>query len=187
MMDAKTKTAILDGDFEATEEGIFVPKARTLIQGVVRYSKRGETEEETHNLIVNQGLNYILEAATGGTSALTSWYVAVFTGDVSVQSSWTAANFSSNATEFTNYESPTRPAWNVGGVSGGARDSFSNKAEFKSSTNGVTLRGAALISSSAKGGTSGILLGATRFPTSKGLDEDEILDVGYGLQLTAVS
>lgn len=187
MLDAKNTRAILDGRFETTENGVFVPVTRSLIQGVVRYNKRGEPEEVTHNLIVEQGLNYMLEASTGGASAVSNWCVAVFTGDVTVSSSWTAANFASNATEFTQYESNTRPTWNKGSVSGGARDSFASKAEFKSTTDGVTLRGAALISSSTKGGTAGTLLGATRFPSSKGLDEDEILDVGYGLQVSAVT
>lgn len=186
MLNDANKRAILDGNFEETENGVFIPTTRSLVQGVVVYNKRGEPEEVTHNLIVSQGLNYLLEAATGGTSAIGSWYVAVFTGDVTVQASWTAANFATNATEFTNYENANRPAWNASAVSGGARDSFANKAEFKSAENGVTLRGAALISSSSKGGASGILMGATRFTTSKGLDEDEILDVGYGLQVSAV-
>lgn len=187
MLNDANKRAILDGNFEETENGVFIPTTRSLVQGVVKYNKRGEPEEVTSNLIVNQGLNYLLEAATSGTSAIGNWYVAVFSGDVTVQASWTAANFATNATEFTNYENANRPAWNASEVSGGARDSFAHKAEFKSTVDGATLRGAALISSSAKGGTAGVLMGATRFTSSKGLDEEEILDVGYGLQVSAVA
>lgn len=187
MLDAETKRAIVDGRFEQSDEGVLVPETRTLIQGIVQYAKRGEPVEQTHNLIVNQGLNYLLEAATGGQSPITTWYVAVFTGDVSVQSSWTASNFASNATEFTQYEAGSRPSWSPGSVASGARDSFSSKAEFKSTTDGAMIRGAALISSSTKGGTGGVLMGATRFNNAKPLDEDEILDVGYGLQVTAVT
>jgi len=48
------------------------------------------------------------------------------------------------------------------------------------------LRGAALISASGKGSTTGTLMAASRFTSDKNLDTGEILDVGYGLLLTAV-
>ena len=187
MLPGNIQRAVMDGKFEETEEGLFVPACRSMIRGIVQYSKRGEPVEQTHNLIVDQGLTYLVEAATGGTAQISTWYVAVFTGDVSVQGSWTAANFASNATEFTNYENGNRPTWEKGAVATGARDSFSNKAEFKSTVNGAMIRGAALISSATKGGTTGVLIGATRFNTAKPLDEEEILDVGYGLQISAVT
>jgi hypothetical protein len=103
-----------------------------------------------------------------------------------VLSTWTAANFFSNATEFTNYVSATRPAWSNGAISSGGVDSFTTKASFDSTSDTQTIRGAALISASAKSSTSGTLMAASRFPSDKLLDTGEILDVGYGLQLTAV-
>lgn len=187
MFTDKMKRAILDGRFEETEQGIFVPSERSMIQGVVCYGKRGEELEWTHNLIVDEGLNYLVGAATGDTTAISNWYVAVFSGDVTVQASWTAANFTSNATEVTAYEESSRPSWSPGSVASGARDSFSNKASFTSDADGTVIRGAALISASGKESTSGKLMGATRFSSDKPLDEGEILDVGYGLQISAVS
>lgn len=186
MFTESMKRAILDGRFEETEVGLFVPSERTLIQGVVKYSKRGEPEETTHNLIVNEGLDYIVGVSTGAVAQISNWFVAVFSGDVTVQATWTAANFATNSTEFTQYDEAARPAWVPGAVSSGARDSFASKATFTSSVDAAVIRGAALISSSAKSGTGGTLMGATRFPSDKNLDTGEILDVGYGLQLTAV-
>jgi hypothetical protein len=187
MLTESMKRAILDGRFEETEDGLFVPRERMMIQGIVTFNKRGEPEEYTHNLIVTQGLNYLVGAATGAVAAIGTWYVAVFSGDVTVQATWTAANFAANSTEFTQYAAANRPTWQPGAVASGARDSFSTKAEFESTTDGAILRGAALISSSTKAGTSGTLLGAVRFPSDKPLDTGEALDVGYGLQLTAVT
>lgn len=186
MFSESMKKAILDGRFEETEQGLFVPSERSLIQGIVSYGKRGEPEEWTHNLIVDEGLNYLVGAATGSVTAIGSWYVAIFSGDVTVQASWTAANFNANATEVTTYVAASRPAWSPGAVASGARDSFSSKASFESNADGTIVRGAALISSSAKSGTGGTLMGATRFATDKPIDDDEILDVGYGLQISAV-
>lgn len=176
----------LGGKFERTEEGIYFPSSRLLAKGVFVVSKRGEEETISENLVVDEGLDYLLGAAVGATSVLSSWYIATFAGDVTVQSTWTAANFTANATEWTQYESATRPAWSRGSVVSGAVDSFATKAEFKSTADTQTVRGAALISASAKGAISGTLMAASRFPSDKALDTDEILDVGYGLQLTAV-
>ena len=185
MLPQNVKDAIAHGDFVTTSEGLLIPKLGAMVQGVVTYSKRGEPEELTHNLIVTEGLNYLLGAALRSTTPITSWHVAVFTGDVEPQASWTAANFSGNATEFTQYAGSTRVPWTGGTVAAGAVDSFAAKASFESSIDGATLRGAALISSSSKGGTAGVLIGATRFPSAKSLDTGEILDVGYGVRLVA--
>lgn len=187
MLTNSMKTAIMDGRFEETEQGIFVPSERSMIQGVVCYGKRGEETEWTHNLIVGQGLNYLVGAATGSVAAISNWYVAVFSGDVAVQASWTAANFTVGATEFTDYTAANRPAWTPGAVASGARDSFASKATFESTVAGAVIRGAALISASGKGATTGTLMGATRFDTDKPLGIGEMLDVGYGLQITAVA
>lgn len=189
MFSDSMKRAIMDGRFEETELGLFVPSERSMIQGVVAYGKRGEETEWTHNLIVDQGLNYLVGAATGAVTQISNWYVAIFSGDVTVQASWTASNFATSATEFTSYNTAqgVRPQWSPGAVGGGARDSFASKAAFTSSVDGATIRGAALISSSTLGGTAGTLMGATRFASAKPLDQDEILDVGYGLQISAVS
>jgi len=174
------------GHFEQTEEGIYFPSSRILAQGKFIVSKRGEPEEVVDNLVVTQGLNYLLAAAFGATSVLSSWYIALFSGNVTVQATWTAANFLANATEFTSYDEATRGAWTRGSVAAGAVNSFADKASFTCNTNAQTVRGAALISDSAKGAVTGTLVAAARFGTDKGLDDGEILDVGYGFQLTAV-
>jgi hypothetical protein len=176
----------LAGKMERTAEGIYFPKSGVLAQGVFRFNKRGEDEEFSENLVVDEGLDYLLAAAVAASSPISNWYVATFSGDVTVLSTWTAANFVANATEWTTYESATRPAWSRGSVTSGAVDSFVSKAEFKATADSQVIRGAALISVAAKGAISGTLIAASRFPSDKALDTDEILDIGYGLQLTAV-
>lgn len=186
MLTDNLKKELRAGKYEVTEDGIYIPSERLLVNGVFRYNIRGEEEEFSENLVVAQGLNYILGAAVGAASVISSWYIAPFSGDVTVLSTWTAANFTANATEFTNYTSATRPAWTKGSVATGGVDSFASKAEIESTADAQVIRGAALISASAKSSTSGVLLAASRFPSDKNLDTDEILDIGYGLQLTAV-
>jgi hypothetical protein len=186
MLDNKLTRAVLDGRFEETELGLFVPSSRVMIAGVFAYSKRGEEDEYTHNLVVTEGLNYLVGVALKAVTPITTWYVAPFTGDVTVLATWTAANFTSGSTETTAYASATRPTWVGGSVTAGAVNSFATKAEIKSTSNGLVIRGAAMISNSQKSATTGTLLGASKFSSAKTLDIDEILDIGYGLQITPV-
>ena len=180
------KDALSKGRFHKTPDGVIFPDSKILAQGVFRYNIRGQEEESSNNLVVNEGLDYLLGAAISGTSTISNWYIAVFSGDVAVQAAWTAATFAATATEFTDYDSATRPSWDKGAVASGGVDSFSSKAAFVSSVDGAVLRGAALISASTKGATTGTLIAASKFVSQKNLDTTEILDVGYGLQLTAV-
>ena len=180
------RDALEAGRYETTPEGIYFPSENALAQGVFSVSKRGEADEFSENLVVNEGLDYILSAAVGATSGIANWYIALFTGDVTVVATWTAATFTATSTEWTSYDEATRVAWSKGSVASGGVDSFSSKSSFTSSSDTQIIRGAALLSASAKSATSGVLLASSRLSSDKTLDTGEILDVGYGLQLSAV-
>jgi hypothetical protein len=182
-MNEQIARAIADGRFEDTEQGLLVPSARALVTGQFVYCKRGELPETTHNLVVTEGLNYLVGVALKAVTPITSWFIAPFSADVTVQATWTAANFAAGSTEITAYASATRPLWEGGSVAAGAVNSFATKAEIKATANGVVVRGAGMLSASAKSSTLGTLLGASRFASAKTLDLDEILDIGYGLQI----
>lgn len=185
-MDKQIAEALAAGRYEHTPEGILFPRERLLAQGVFSYNKRGEPEEFSKNLIVNEGLDYMLKAAVGETAGISNWYIGLFTGDVTVLATWTAATFDSAATEWVGYSETTRQVWTKSLVASQGTDSFSNKASFTSSADAQTVRGAGLLSASARQSTSGTLMAASRFSSDKSLDTGEILDVGYGLQLSAV-
>ena len=184
-MDPKILHALDDGAFELSEDGILIPSLRVLAQGKFVFNKRGEPEEFSDNLVVTEGLNYILGAALRGVTPVSNWFIAIFGGDVTVGAAWTAANFTSNATELTAYTASARPAWSPAVVAGGVITSFAAKAEFVANST-ITVRGAGLLSASAKSATTGTLVAASRFTTDKGLADGEILDVGYQLTLTPV-
>jgi len=186
-MDKHIEEALRAGRFQRNEDGsIFVPRERMLVQGVFSVAKRGEPEELSPNLIVNEGLDYVLKVAVGETAGISNWYLAPFAGNVTVLATWTAANFTSSATEWTDYDEAARQAWDQTAVASQGTDSFASKASFTSSSDGQTVRGIGLISASGKGATSGTLLSASRLSRDKDLDAGEMLDIGYGLQLTAV-
>ena len=185
-MNKQIARAILDGRFEETEQGLFVPTARAMVAGVFCYHKRGEPEEFASNRLVTQGLDYLLGVALKAVSPHTVWYIAPFSGNVTVQATWTAANFTASATEVTAYAAAARPTWTGGSVASGTVNSFASKAEIKATSDGVVIRGAGMLSASAKSATTGTLLAAAKFASAKTLDTDEILDIGYGVTITAV-
>ena len=185
----ETTKEYLAGKYECTEDGIYFPSSRILAQGVFSVNKRGEPEEYSTNLVVTEGLDYLLAqglAAAGGAHA--TWYIALYTGSVTIAGTLTKNTFADFTDEWTDYDSGTHPQWDQQGVATGGIDSFASKASFVASA-AATVRGAALLSISQKptpnSGT-GTLMAASNFNTPKALDIDEILDVGYGLQLTAV-
>jgi hypothetical protein len=172
------------GRFEATEDGLYLPDSKIIARGQFCYNKRGEPVEYSDNLLVDQGLNSLLGVALGNVTQISSWYIAIFSGDVTVLASWTAANFTSGATEITAYDETTRVAWTPTAAAGGIISSYTAKSTFTANS-GITVRGAALISASAKSATSGTLMAASRFGADKALTDGEIIDIGYQVQLTA--
>jgi len=185
-MDEKLRDALRRGRFDRTPEGIYVPDHNVLARGRFVYAKRGEPLEETENLVTDEGLDYILKAAVGETTNISNWYLALFTGAVTVLSTWTAQNFTSSATEWTAYTSASRPVWAKDAVADQTTDNYAAKAAFESTADAQIITGAALMSASGKEATTGTLMAAARLSSNKSLDTGEILDIGYGLTLSAV-
>lgn len=145
----------------------------------------GKTWEIEPNLVVDEGIAYLLSSALDGAAQKLTFYVALFGGNVTPQASWTAANFTANATEFTNYTESGRQQWMKGDVAAGALGNSASPAVFTINTGGGTVRGAALIEGAAKGATTGALIAAARFATDKVLEATEELRVRYTISFTA--
>jgi hypothetical protein len=140
--------------------------------------------EITPNLVPTEGLNDLLSVWLKNGSQHANWYIALFEGNYTPVNTITAATFATGATECSAYAETTRPAWTGGTVAAGAVNNSAAKAEFTMNAN-KTVYGGALISSSTKGGTSGVLGSIVRFSTSKGVENGDILRLTGGI--TAVS
>ena len=116
----------------------------------------------TPNRVVNQGLNYALNAALLGQGVNSTWYIAPFAANVTPAANVTGANFASTLTEFTNYSQATRPAWNPDGASTAQElINDANPALFTvGAVSQTTIYGAGLLSVSGKGATTGICFSA---------------------------
>ncbi len=123
--------------------------------------------EDWHNIVVNEGLDSLLDQSLAGQTQITSWYVAIFEASYTILSSTTAANFATNATESTAYSEGNRQTWTPNGVaSSQSVSNSSNKATFSINAT-KTIYGAALLSSSTKGGTSGKMYAGGQFASSR--------------------
>ena len=166
--------AVRNHAFEKTNHGIFLPKAKVHIGGVLRHTHIDAAGNEDvavdPNLIVNEGLNYILNAALGGQSQVGAFFLAPFSGNVTPAAGWTGANFASNATEFTAYTNSTRLPWTT--VPATAQ-SIGNSAALAAATatfsagGPYNLYGVGLLQASAKSATTGVLVAAVRFASPR--------------------
>lgn len=135
--------------------------------------------EITPNRVVDEGILHILGVALDQGSQNAAFYIAPFGGNVTPAASWTAANFTANSTEFTNYDETTRVLWANDAAASNAIGNTTTPATFTIATGGGTIRGAALISASAKSATTGVLVAAARFAADKAMAATEELRVKY--------
>lgn len=139
---------------------------------------------ESKNIVVTQGLNYLLNAGLHNAVASGSWYVGIFSGNYTPISTDTAATIASNATESTAYTEATRPLWNEDEASGGSITNSANKATFTINAS-ATIYGAFLVSDSTKAGAAGTLFAASRFAVPRTVAAEDQLLVTYTVQSTS--
>jgi hypothetical protein len=159
---------------------LLVPKA--VVEGCIlgQIIRKGSVIDEfdVKNIVVNQGLNYLLGAALGAQPVVTAWFIGLFSNNYTILSSDTAATIAANAGEVTQYTAGTRQAWQPAPP---ATQSITNAANQATFTFNATLNvyGAFLISSSAINGTSGTLFAGAQFGSSKSVVASDILQLTY--------
>ena len=182
--------AIHHENFDVTAEGIFFPKQGVMASGEYFDRINGGDWERTPNLIVTEGLAHILSVALGGTAKPAGYFLALFSGAAAPAANWTAASFAAAASEIVSmtegYTSPTRPAWTP--PSSTANNSIDNMAAIASVTMATAVQlnvsGAAMLTNSTRGGTTGKLISATKYAADRVFQDGDTYDIGYRLSLT---
>lgn len=124
-------------------------------------SGRLKWRDTIENIVVNTGLDYLLDVALSGGSQLSSWFVGLTDGTPTVAAGDTMSTHA-GWSEVTAYSEATRQAWTDGGVSSQSVDNSASKASF--SVNGsATVGGAFLASDNTKSGTTGTLYSVGAF------------------------
>jgi len=172
-----------------TKGGILVPSSGIKVGGVyhgqIIRAGRVIEEFEDPNLVVNEGLNSLLNVMFNGTTQIGTWYLGVFEGNYTPVSTVTAATITSASTESTAYASATRPEYVEAAASSQSITNSASRASFVFNAT-KTIYGAFLVSSSVKSGTTGTLFSAARFATSKAVENGDELLLTYTFTASSV-
>ena len=144
--------------------------------------------EETHNLVVNVGLQDMNTQYFKGSSYVAAWYIGLITGPGSGVTIAAADTMSSKTwSENTSYSNATRPTATFGTATTANPSVISNSASVAQfNINGTaTIAGAFLVNNSTKGGTTGTLFSASKFtsPGDRAVSSGDTLNVTYTFSL----
>lgn len=185
------RIAVAKDNFELTDDGVYFPKQGVLAAGEYFDRVNGGEWNVTKNLIVGEGLAHILNVAMGSTPKPTGYHIALFNGTAAPTSNWTAATFPSMAGEITSqtegYDASIRPQWSPESAIAQMPmiDNTERLASIMITTaSQLTVQGAALLTSSAKGSTSGVLISATKYTSPRIFQNGDIFQIGYRLSLS---
>lgn len=146
----------------------------------VRDGKVIDTWKEK-NIVVNQGLNYILDAALSGGTVNTSHYIGLFSNNYTP----IASTLVTNLTEVNaKYNETTRPTWIEAGSTSQTITNSASPTAFTFNAS-ETVYGAFLISNNTKGGTTGTLIAASKFAASRSMLDTDVLNVTYTLSASS--
>jgi len=158
-------------------------KSRAAMGGVftvVCRDKRGVIKwtDTAKNLVVNVGLNAILDAVFAGGTQTDPWYIGLTDGTPTVIAGDTMGTHA-GWTEVTAYDEAVRQTF-VDVRTDQTASNSASKAVFTIDTNATTIGGAFIAASSTKGeAASTLLCGAAFTVGDKSLDDDDTLTVQY--------
>lgn len=176
--------------YESTEGAdLAVPKSDICVGGIFtgQLIRNGVVIDEfvQPNLVVNEGLNRMLNVMFNGASQTSAWYLGVFEGNYTPVATVTAATIASAATESTAYTSSTRPEYVEAVSTAQSTTNSASRASFVFNA-AKSIYGAFLISDATKSGTSGVLFSAARFTTAKAVESGDELLLTYTFNATSV-
>jgi hypothetical protein len=179
----------------ATLEQLFGAGDKARAGGVYRlecFDKDGNLKwtAESHNLVVNVGLQDMNTQYFKGATYTAAWYLGLY-GAASSNNPAASDTMSSHAgwTEITPYSNGTRPAATFGTATTADPSVITNSASpAQYNINATaTVGGAFLVSNSTKGGSTGILFSASDFqsPGDRTVASGDTLNVTYTFSLDA--
>lgn len=141
--------------------------------------------EDVSNLVVNEGLDHLLNTVFAGGTPVGTWYLGLFEANYTPIATVTGATISATATESTAYDEAARQTYNEAAASAQSITNSANKATFTMNAT-KTIYGAFLISNATKGATSGVLFSAARFASAKQVVDDDQLLLTYTFSASSI-
>jgi len=174
----------------APTEGVCIPKSKIGLSGIWEIEhvspSRGFREKfSVCNIIVNEGLDYLLDVGLSGGTANAAHYVGIFKGNYTPVATATAATIVTDSTEVvatTDVTATSRVQWVEAGVSSQAITNSASPAVY--TFNGtLTVYGLFLISDATMPtpGAGAKLISCVRFPSSRNVVATDTLNITYQL------
>lgn len=141
---------------------------------------------EEANIVVNEGLNDLLNVCLHNGAQSATWYVALFEGLATPTATLTAATFDASMTETVTYDETTHPEWDEDPPSGQSISNVARPARF--TMNAVkTVQGGALMNTASKPtpAAGNILMACKKFAVQRDLQPGDKFDVGYTLTIAS--
>lgn len=138
------------------------------------------------NLIPTEGLNFVLNVLSqAGTTKISTWYLALATGNYTVAATDTGANIVGRATETALYDEATRVLINWVAATAGVLTNAASKATFTFNS-AATITNAYVVSTAPKSDVSGTCLSSLKLGTSKTMAAADQLVVTFVLTASSV-
>lgn len=181
--------AVNANDYTNNEDGSITTGQGITAKGEYYDRINGGEWTRTENLIPTEGLAHILNVALGTTPKPASYHLALFSAAAQPAANWTAASFASTASEIVSmtegYSSATRPTWTPANTSTNSIDNMAAVAKVTMKTaSSLTVQGAAMLTNSSKGGTTGALISASKYAAPRVFQDGDTYEIGYRISLT---
>ena len=164
---------------ESSIKGVWVGKIID-VAGKVR-----DTFECT-NLVVDEGINEVLNRTFNGASNAGSEYIGIHSTNLSPSANWNYASIGTTITEVVAYDEAARPEW----ITNSATDkSVTNAGVAEFSVNAQsTVWGGFIVTNSTKQptGSTGIMFAALNFASSKTVEAGEKIQIQYTISMSSV-
>jgi len=134
--------------------------------------------DEIENLVVNEGLDHILDSTLAGGSQVTTWYVGLLAASPTPLATWTKTEVGAN--DFVDYDEATLVTWTPDAVSGQSVDNSTTPADFSINQDSSSVGGAYLASTNTKAveGGAAVIFSAGAFTGgNKAVDNGDTLQV----------
>lgn len=181
--------AVNTNDYTSNEDGSITTGQGITAKGEYFDRINGGEWTRTENLIPTEGLAHILNVALGTTPKPASYHLALFSAAAQPAANWTAASFASTASEIVSmtegYSAATRPTWTPANTATNSIDNMAAVAKVTMKTaSSLTVQGAAMLTNSSKGGTTGALISASKYAAPRVFQDGDTYEIGYRISLT---
>lgn len=169
-------------------EGLYLPSSKLMIGGSFHHTVNGKDLQIDKNIVVDEGLIYILNTSIGAVAQEASWFLGIFKNNYTPVAGDTAALFPGVGVAdeaSAEYDEGTRPSYAPNGTTSTVITNSIAPGAFTMNTT-VNIYGAHLISNSVKAGTTGTLCAAAKFSAVRALVSLDVLNVTYQLTIADV-